>query len=521
MKENTTPSQKGFNNVLDAIIIGGGPAGMAMALALKEQGVEKVLLVERDNHLGGVLNQCIHDGFGLIRLEKNLTGPEYRDVFYNRMLEKNIEFLTSATATNLISRGREIEVTVAKSDGAIKLTTRSLIIATGARERARGSILVPGTRPSGILTAGMVQNMINVGNKMPGKEVVILGSGDIGLLMARRLTLEGIKVVCVVEKESRPNGLPRNIKQCIEDFEIPMMLSSTVTKILGDSRLSGVEVSKLDSKGLVIENSTKLITCDTLIISVGLIPENEVALTAGVDVDKGYEPITDKNGRTNIDGIFVTGNARYIHDLVDQVSASAEAQALEVAYYLKNENLNLNISKKRPNLSSKIVSEIDAQARINEHNIQKEKRIKSREMNNRYEFNKDENSLVCILCPNSCVINYYLEEDQTKVKNEQTKAENGNKYKINGGMCSKGEDYVLSELVSPLRVLTSSIKVIGSYKELVSVRTTSGIPKESLMQAMDIIKNIKLEKAVNQGEIILKDFIIEGVNLIASSNSKW
>jgi thioredoxin reductase/CxxC motif-containing protein len=514
MKKITNPTYEASESILDAIIIGGGPAGMAMALALKEQGIEKILIVERDNHLGGVLNQCIHDGFGLIRLEKNLTGPEYRDVFYNRIIDNNIDFIASAVATKVASFENEIQVTIAKRSGVENLVTRALIIATGARERARGSILVPGTRPSGILTAGMVQNMVNVGNKLPGKQVVILGSGDIGLLMARRLTLEGIKVVCVVEKESRPNGLPRNIKQCIEDFEIPMMLSSTVTKILGDSRLSGVEVSKLDSKGLVIENSTKLITCDTLIISVGLIPENEVALTAGVDVDKGYEPITDKNGRTNIDGIFVTGNARYIHDLVDQVSASAEAQALEVAYYLKNENLNLNISKKRPNLSSKIVSEIDAQARINEHNIQKEKRIKSREMNNRYEFKKDENSLVCILCPNSCVINYSPETDMAKV-------EKGIKYKITGGMCSKGEDYVLSELVSPLRVLTSSIKVIGSDKELVSVRTTSGIPKETLMQAMDIIKNIKLEKAVNQGEIILKDFIIEGVNLIASSNSKW
>jgi thioredoxin reductase/CxxC motif-containing protein len=514
MEKITNPMYESSESILDTIIIGGGPAGMAMALALKEQGIEKILIIERDNHLGGVLNQCIHDGFGLIRLEKNLTGPEYRDVFYNRIIDNNIDFLTSSVAINVTSCGNEIQVTIAKRNGLEKLATRALIIATGARERARGSILVPGTRPSGILTAGMVQNMVNVGNKLPGKQVVILGSGDIGLLMARRLTLEGIKVVCVVEKESRPNGLPRNIKQCIEDFEIPMILSSTVTKIIGESRLSGVEVSTLDSKGSIIENSTKLIDCDTLIISVGLIPENEVALTAGVEVDKSYEPITDKAGRTNIDGIFVTGNARFIHDLVDLVSASSEAQALEVADYLKNEKLNINIREKRLKLNNKRASEIDKQTRTNEHNIQKENRIKIREMNNRYEFNKNQNSLVCILCPNSCIINYAPKDDKAKL-------ENGIKYKITGGMCGKGEEYVLNELISPLRVLTSSIKVIDSDKELVSVRTTSGIPKESLMQAMSIIKNIKLEKAVRQGEIIIKDFIIEGVNLIASSNSKW
>jgi CxxC motif-containing protein len=184
-------------------------------------------------------------------------------------------------------------------------------------------------------------------------------------------------------------------------------------------------------------------------------------------------------------------------------------------------NSNLNLSQKHPNLNKKGASELELKERINEHNIQKENRIKIREMNNRYEFNKDKNSLVCILCPNSCIINYYIEENQTKAEQDQTKAEKGTKYKVTGGMCSKGEDYVLSELISPLRVLTSSIKVVGSDKELVSVRTTSGILKETLMQAMDIIKNIKLEKPVCQGEIIIKDFIIEGVNLIASSNSKW
>lgn len=483
------------NEEKDAIIVGGGPAGMAMAIALREQGVERILIIEREESLGGVLNQCIHDGFGLVRFEKNLTGPEYRDVFYKKLIEKDIEFATAATVTKVQAfpshgKSKRIEVSYVEKNGETTLLTRSLVIATGARERSRGSILVPGTRPSGIFTAGAVQNMMNIGNMVPGSKAVILGSGDIGLLMARRLTLEGIKLACIVEKEKFPTGLPRNIKQCVEDFQIPVMLSSTVTNIIGDSRITAVEISQVDENGEVVQSSAKVVNCDTLILSVGLIPENEVALTAKVEVDSDYEPIVNHIGETNINGVFVTGNARFIHDLVDKVSQSAELQAIEVARFISNG----------------ASGEENKHDRYLEHAAAKEARRKEKERNREYHFMKEENSLVCILCPNSCIINYHKQEER---------------YIVTGGMCTKGKDYVLDEMLNPMRILTSTVKINNSSRELASVRTTSGIPKENLLQAMEIIKNIKLEKSVSQGEIILKDFIIEGVNLIASSNSRW
>ena len=481
------------NEEKDAIIVGGGPAGMAMAIALREQGVERILIIEREESLGGVLNQCIHDGFGLLRFEKNLTGPEYRDVFYKKLIEKGIEFQTAATVIKVqtsinYKNSRHIEVSYVGKNGETKLLTKSLVIATGARERSRGSILVPGTRPSGIFTAGAVQNMMNVGNMVPGSNAVILGSGDIGLLMARRLTLEGIKLACIVEKEKSPTGLPRNIKQCVEDFQIPVMLSSTVTNIIGNSRITAVEISQIDENGEAIKGSEKIVDCDTLILSVGLIPENEVALTANVEVDSDYEPIVNDIGETNINGVFVTGNARFIHDLVDKVSQSAELQAIEVSRYI----------------AKGAGTEDNKHDRYLEHGASKEARRKDKERNKEYHFMKEENSLVCILCPNSCIINYHKQDER---------------YIVTGGMCTKGKDYVLEEILNPMRILTSTVKINNSKRELASVRTTLGIPKEKLMHAMKIIKKIKLEEPVIIGDIIIKDFISQGVDLIATGSS--
>lgn len=314
------------------VIIGGGPAGLAAAIAAYDAGVKDILVIERENRLGGILLQCIHNGFGLHRFKESLTGPEYADKYVREALKRNIPFLVGATVTDL---SRDKIVTVTSPDtGILKIKAEAVILAMGCRERSRGALNIPGSRPSGIFSAGTAQKFINVKGYAVGKRVVILGSGDIGLIMARRLTLEGAKVLAVCEIMPFSSGLKRNIEQCLNDFGIPLYLSHTITRIEGEDRVTGVVVSKVDEKKRPVPGTEMHFDCDTVLFSVGLIPENELSKKAGVTLSaKTKGAVVDQDRQTSADGIFACGNVLHVHDLADFVSEEAELTGKAAARY--------------------------------------------------------------------------------------------------------------------------------------------------------------------------------------------
>lgn len=316
----------------DVIIIGGGPGGLAAAIRLKEQGIQNILILERERRLGGILRQCIHDGFGLTRFKETLSGPEYAQRFIDRVQELGIDFVTETTVIRLTPDRR---ITAASRDGLTEYQADAVILTMGCRERTRGALSIPGERPAGVFTAGVAQTYMNLKNKMIGRRAVILGSGDIGLIMARRLTLEGAKVEAVFEIQPYPSGLPRNIEQCLNDYGIPLYLSHTVTDVKGHNRLEAVVVSEVDGQMNPIPGTEKEYACDTLILSVGLIPENELSAMAGVELDPRTKgALVDEFYQTSTPGIFAAGNVLHVHDLVDFVSLEAERLAGSVARYL-------------------------------------------------------------------------------------------------------------------------------------------------------------------------------------------
>ena len=325
-----------------AVIIGGGPGGLAAAAELKKNGIDDILILEREHTPGGILRQCIHDGFGLTRFGETLSGPEYAQRFIDDVKKQGIEIVTDATVIGLT---RDRKVTAASKDGLLQYQADAVILTMGCRERTRGALSIPGERPAGVFTAGTAQAYINLKNKMVGKNVIILGSGDIGMIMARRMTLEGAKVQAVFEIQPYPSGLPRNIEQCLNDYQIPLYLSHTVTKIIGHNRLEAVEVSQVDENMQPIPGTEKRYDCDTLILSVGLIPENELSLMAGVELDPRTKgAVVDEFYQTGVPGIFAAGNVLHVHDLVDFVSLEAERLAKSVAAYLKEDLAPAEIS---------------------------------------------------------------------------------------------------------------------------------------------------------------------------------
>ncbi len=320
---------------IDLLIVGAGPAGMAAAIAAYEQGIRDILLVERDGDLGGILQQCIHNGFGLHRFKEELTGPEYAARYALKIHELKIPYITSTMVMN-ISPDRVVTV-MNERDGVVQYQAKAVILAMGCRERPRGALNIPGSRPAGVYTAGTAQRYVNIKGKMPGKEVVILGSGDIGLIMARRMTFEGAKVKAVCELMPYSGGLQRNIVQCLDDFGIPLMLSYTVSKIHGNDRVTGVTISKVDENLRPIESESQYIPCDTLLLSCGLIPENELTSGMGIGLDRVTGgAVVNQNRETEIKGVFACGNVLHVHDLVDFVSAEAEQAGVAAAEYIKN-----------------------------------------------------------------------------------------------------------------------------------------------------------------------------------------
>lgn len=318
----------------DIVIIGGGPAGLAAAASAKREGVDSILILERDTQLGGILNQCIHNGFGLHTFKEELTGPEYAQRFIDQVEELKIEYQLNTMVMD-ITPNKEITA-MNRTDGLFHIQAKAIVLAMGCRERSRGALNIPGYRPAGIYSAGTAQRLVNIEGFMPGREVVILGSGDIGLIMARRMTLEGAKVKVVAELMPYSGGLKRNIVQCLDDFGIPLKLSHTVVDIKGKERLESITLAAVDDKGKPIPGTEEEYTCDTLLLSCGLIPENEISRSIGVDMEPVTSgPIVNESLETSVEGVFACGNVLHVHDLVDFVSEEAAAAGRNAAAYVK------------------------------------------------------------------------------------------------------------------------------------------------------------------------------------------
>lgn len=320
----------------DLVIVGGGPAGLAAAVAAREQGISDIMIIERDQQLGGILNQCIHNGFGLHTFKEELTGPEYAARYVSQVEKLKIPYMTDTMVIHI--SGDKVVTVMNRKTGLTEIQAKSVILCMGCRERPRGALNIPGYRPAGIYSAGTAQRLVNIEGMMPGREVVILGSGDIGLIMARRMTLEGAKVKVVAELMPYSGGLKRNIVQCLDDYGIPLKLSHTVVDIRGKERVEGVTLAQVGKDGKVMEGTQEEYTCDTLLLSCGLIPENELSRDMGIamsDVTNG--PVVDESMETNIPGVFACGNVLHVHDLVDFVSEEAKMAGERAAAYIRGE----------------------------------------------------------------------------------------------------------------------------------------------------------------------------------------
>ena len=329
---------------LGVVVIGGGPAGLSAAIAASVDGAS-VLLVERDARLGGILKQCIHDGFGIIRYEERLTGPEYAFRDIKSLEQTNTYVLLQTFVSRIVRSGNTFQLTLCNRYGIVNVEAKAVVLATGCRERTSKQIAIHGTRPAGVLTAGSAQYYTNVLGQLPAKRAIILGSGDIGMIMARRLTLEGAKVLGVYEAKQNPGGLLRNVSQCLSDFDIPLHFSHTVTRVSGSQRLRGVELCRVDNGLNPIRGTENQVKCDSLILSVGLIPENELADTLDVPLSTSTGgPICDHNYMTMIDGVYSCGNAMHVNDLADYVSESGDVAGRSAARYMPGERRLVEIS---------------------------------------------------------------------------------------------------------------------------------------------------------------------------------
>ena len=453
----------------DIVVIGGGPGGLAAAISAHKNG-SKVCLIEREAKLGGILKQCIHDGFGLEYFKEKLAGPEYAQRFIDEFNSLNIECYVQTFVTKINKNDNGFILNLVSQNGIEDIESKAIIFATGCRERTARQVSIHGTRPAGIFTAGNCQNYVNILGEKISNKCVILGSGNIGLIMARRLTLEGAKVLGVYEVMPHPSGLVRNIQQCLNDFNIPLHLSTTVTKVFGKDRVEAVEISKVDDKFNPIKGTEEIIECDTLIVSVGLIPENELVSTLNVEIDpmtKG--PVCDQNYMTSVPGIFSCGNCFHVYDLADNVTKSGLDAGKYASEYVKG-----TLQQK-----DRFVVEIPKKKAI------------------------DPNKLICIGCPNGCELD--------------VKQENG-EIIVTGNKCPKGVEFAKTELTHPTRSITSSVKTIFKDTPVLSVRTNGEIPKEKIFNVIKQINEVVLDKHIKVGDIVIENVLDLGVDIVATNN---
>ena len=451
---------------VDVAVIGGGPAGMSAAVAAKKAGAQNVLIIEREERLGGILEQCIHNGFGLHRFGEELTGPEYAERYEKMVKELDIPYMLSTMVTDITPE--RVITAVNKEKGCFKIEAAAVVLAMGCRERPRGALRIPGNRPAGVITAGTAQKLVNIKGYMPGKKIVILGSGDIGLIMARRMSLEGAEVKAVCEIMEDSGGLTRNIVQCLNDFNIPLKLRHTVTEIHGSERLTGVTISQVDENLNAIDGTQEYIECDTLMLSVGLIPENELSKKAGVTLDlKTKGPVVDENRMTMAEGIFACGNVVKVHELVDFVSEEGEIAGKAAAEFATGVLTEKVERKTRKNISG-----------------EQKKGVKNLST-------EDEKNVICTICPMGC-----------KISVEEILENGERRYKTHGNTCKRGEKYAIQEITSPMRTLTSTM--ITENGSLVPVKSDIPLPLEKLEECIIEINRKTLILPISCGDIIIE-----------------
>ena len=464
----------------DLVIIGGGPAGMAAAVSAYENGTTDILILERDKELGGILNQCIHNGFGLHTFKEELTGPEYAARYISMVYEKKIPYMLHTMVVDVRGGDPCIVTAMNHKKGLFEIEAKAVVLAMGCRERPRGAMNIPGSRPSGIYSAGTAQRFVNIEGRMPGKEVVVLGSGDIGLIMARRMSLQGAKVKMVAEIMPYSGGLKRNIVQCLDDFGIPLKLGHTVTKIHGKDRIEGVTVSKVDGNLKPIPGTEEYVSCDTLLLSCGLIPENELSESAGARMDPVTSgPVVNARLQTTAEGVFACGNVLHVHDLVDNVSKEAVEAGANAAAYVKEKNKDWGEAV-RPKIPAKTKSVIP-------------------------EGRDAGRTLICIGCPNGCLVTVDKNPDGS--------------LSITGNTCKKGEEYARNEVTAPKRTVTSIVRVSGGKNPVVSVKTKEEIPKEKIAACMEEINRTALKAPVSLGQIVIADVAGTGVDIVATGDA--
>ena len=460
----------------DLVIIGGGPAGMSAAVAAFECGIRDILILERDENLGGILQQCIHNGFGLHNFGEELTGPEYAWRYEEKVRELGIPVKLNTMVLDITEN--KVITASNEEDGIFQIQAKAVILAMGCRERSKGALNIAGTRPSGIYSAGTAQKYVNIKGYLPGKEVVILGSGDIGLIMARRMTLEGAKVKAVCELMPYSGGLARNIQQCLVDFDIPLLLSHTVVEIHGKDRVTGVTIAKVDENRTPIEETRQYISCDTLLLSVGLIPENELSKCAGIALDAVTNGVlVDQERETSVKGIFACGNVRQVHELVDFVSQEAEIAGKNAAAYIqgvvKEEKIPLDTVKKSPDTIPKKFS----------------------------DTKNGKREMTCIVCPKGCALEIQLSSE-------------GQILDVKGNICKRGAKYAKDECTNPQRTITTTLRCEDG--SMVAVKTDTTIPKDKMFEAMERINGTIVKLPVAVGDVLIKD--VFGSNVVATQN---
>ncbi len=505
----------------DLIIVGGGPAGMGAACAAHDNGLRNILIVERDTELGGILNQCVHNGFGLKYFKQELTGPEYAARFIDMIEKKGISVMLDTMALDIGTNGAESAATgssasagggahesapptkyvtvVGKNVGYRTLEAKAVVLAMGCRERTRGAIGTPGTRPAGVITAGAAQRYVNVDGYMPGRRVVILGSGDIGLIMARRLTLEGAKVLACIEIMKTTSGLARNVVQCLKDFDIPLYLSHTVTKVIGEDRVERVEVAEVDENMKPIAGTEMIFECDTLLLSVGLIPENELSLKAGIALDpRSNGAVVHENMETKVDGFFACGNAVHVHDLVDRVTLEAMLAGKSAAEYVLSNYYSLWTNNRKCEGCG-----------ISTYHRKKGAIVNFPPPKPEISFTDlKENEFICTSCPNGCHL----------------RVDNSDGIKVTGHGCPRGVAFGKSELLSPVRVLTTTIKYVEKTADCarerrLSVKTDRPVPRELIRAAMKEINKLSLSLRPEIGDAVIRDILGTGANVVITKRS--